>query len=512
MTPCSDDIDRGRLPGPSALARAGAVPPRAVAGPPGGRSRAAPAPGGGRQAAPWRATGALLAVVAAAVLAAVGAHGGVAARSPGARARDLAIAQVVHHPPAWPVADPGRWVVAGREIVRYRAGAGGAIVARVRAHGGLVVQRLPELDTLVVSPRAGRRSRVLRAAIASSAGVAAIEPDVRLQLLDADCAVVAGCAIPDDPGFPRQWYLNNGRRTIEPPGGGAPGADVDAPLGWSIESGSDAVKIAIIDTGIDPAQADVAPRIVSDQSLAADQGDAADASGHGTAVAGIAAAIPNNGAGIAGVAYRAGIVNIKVVTDSHPRSVDCTAVAAAIVAAANAQARVINVSAGSPMPCALEAQAVAYAWTHGDVIVAAAGNGGNGQPIYPAAYDDVIAVGATDAFDRAAPFSSRGAAWVDLAAPGVGIFTTLPTYANSYGRRDLGYVSGTSFAAPMVSGAAALLFAQGLDNEQVAGRLLGTARAVAGSDSDWRYGLLDVCEALADGGPRCPPVAQGSRR
>ena len=421
----------------------------------------------------------------------------------------MTLAEVAHHPAAWPVADAARWIVPGREIVRYRAGAVGAIVARVRAGGGAVVRRIPELDTLVVST--GPRAGVLRAAVAAAPGVAAVRPDVRLQLLDADCATVPGCTIPDDPGFSRQWYLTNGRRTVEPPGGGLRGADIDAPLGWSIESGSDAVKIAIIDTGIDPAQADVAPRIASDQSLAADQGDAGDASGHGTAVAGIAAAIPNNGAGIAGVAYRASIVNIKVVTDNHPQAVDCTSVAAAIVAAANAHARVINVSAGSPMPCALEAQAVTYAWTHGDVIVAAAGNGGNGQPMYPAAYDDVIAVGATDAFGRPAQFSSRGSSWVDLAAPGVEIYTTLPTYPTAYGR-DLGYVSGTSFAAPMVSGAAALLFAQGLDNQHVAGRLLGSARAIAGSDTDWRYGLLDVCAALADGAPRCPPVAQGSRR
>ena len=499
----------------NAPARAGFTRPQAAAEPPGGggsrpvAGARAGAPRARRRRAPWRATPAVLAVAALAA-AAVGVQIGGVAASRVARPHDLTLAEVVHHPPAWPVADAARWVVPGREIVRYRAGAAGAIVARVRAGGGAVLSRLPELDTLVVS--VGRRERALRAAIASTPGVAAVQPDVRLQLLDADCAAVAGCTLPDDPGFPRQWYLNNGRRTVEPPGGGLRGADIDAPLGWSIESGSDTVKIAIVDTGIDPAQADVAPRIVSDQSLAADQGDAADASGHGTAVAGIAAAIPNNGAGIAGVAYRASIVNIKIVTDNHPKAVDCTSVAAAIVAAATARARVINVSAGSPMPCPLEAQAVTYAWTHGDVIVAAAGNGGNRQPMYPAAYDNVIAVGATDAFDRPARFSSRGASWVDLAAPGVEIFTTLPTYPNAYGGLDLGYVSGTSFAAPMVSGAAALLFAQGLDNQQVAGRLLGTARPIAGSDSDWRYGLLDVCEALADGAPTCPPAAQGSRR
>ncbi len=91
---------------------------------------------------------------------------------------------------------------------------------------------------------------------------------------------------------------------------------------------------------------------------------------------------------------------------------------------------------------------------------------------------DVLSVGATDAFDRPASFSNRGASWVDLAAPGIELLTTAPTYANKLGPTQLGVDSGTSVSAPMVTGAAALLFARGLSNREVAARLFLThARA-----------------------------------
>ena len=449
-----------------------------------------------------RATRAILiAVAAVALLSGVLVHGAARPRA-AASARVRSLPAILHHARAWPVPDLARWIVPGRELVRYRGGSLAAVSARIRASGGTILQRIAPLDVLVVGT--GGHARVLRAALAAAPGVASAGPDVRQALLGIDCESVPGCSLPDDPGVPRQWYLNNGRGTVEPPGGGTAGDDIDAPLGWSIESGTTAVKLAVVDTGIDPTQPDVAPRIVSDQSLAADQGDSSDPSGHGTAVAGIAAAIPNNGIGIAGVAPAVSLMNVKVVTNSQPEIVDCAAVSAGIVSAANGGAQVINVSVGGPVPCAPEALAIDYAWNHGSLVVVAAGNGGNTEPMYPAAFNNVISVAATDAHDRPASFTSRGAGWIDLAAPGVRILTTLPMRP---GQRTahVGYVSGTSFAAPMVSGAAALLFAQGLTNEQVASRLLSSAWPIAGTGSAWRYGLLDVCDALANGAQLCPP-------
>ena len=411
---------------------------------------------------------------------------------------------IVHDPPPASVPDPGRWIIPRREIVVYRPGVRPATIASVaRAGGGGVIASIPALDAVVVSTGAPGHGDAV-AAMASMRGVEQVEPDVRLVLDDADCTLTSACVVPNDPGFADQWYLENDRATVEPPGGGTLGDDIDAPLGWALDRGSSSVRIAIVDTGIDPSQPDVSARVVASTTIAANHGDTADRIGHGTAVAGVAAAIPNNHIGIAGVAYNASLVNVKVFADSSGGdSAACSAVASGIVAAVHARARVINVSSGGPMPCPLLEQAAALAWSRGDVVVAAAGNAGTTAPIYPAAYDDVVSVGATNAFDRPASFSSRGSSWVDLSAPGVNILSTAPTYANRLGPTDLGLDSGTSVAAPMVSGAAALLFARGLTNRQVVARLFTYARDVPGTGHDWRYGMLDVCNAIAAGAPLC---------
>lgn len=429
---------------------------------------------------------------------------------PSARA-DLTASGIVHDPPAANVPDPGRWIISGREIVIYRSGFPAAAVASAAsASGGSVIESIPALHAVVL--RTGRRHGQALAAIASMRGVLDVEPDVRLVPADADCTLTTACVVPDDPGFVDQWYLENDEATVEPPGGGALGDDIDAPLGWALDEGSTSVRIAIVDTGIDVTQPDLRGRVIASSTLASNGGNVSDQIGHGTAVAGVAAAIPNNGIGIAGVAYRASLLNVKVYGDSSKGSASCSAVANGIVAAVHADARVINVSSAGPQPCSLLAQAASLAWSHGDVVVASAGNAGTSTPYYPAAYNDVISVGATDAYDRPASFSNHGASWVDLAAPGVGIVTLAPTYRNALGPIDLGIDSGTSVSAPMVSGAAALLFARGLSNRQVAARLFAYARSVPDTGRDWRYGMLDVCNAIAAGAPLCsltanPPVS-----
>jgi hypothetical protein len=418
-------------------------------------------------------------------------------RSPG-------LAHVDHQAPASRVRDPARWIIPGREIVIFRPGSGPtAVAAAARAAGG-AIRRIPALNAIVVDAPRWPGHRPL-ASIASARGVLRVEPDVRLSLQDADCTVTSGCLIPNDPGFGSQWYLENDRATHEPSGGGFLGADIDAPLGWALDSGSPAIRIAILDTGIDIHHPDLAARVVGSSTLSGNRGNVMDPVGHGTAVAGVAAAIPNNGMGIAGVAYNASLLNLKTYQDgSRFEGESCSATAEGIVAAVADGARVINVSAGGPLPCTLLQRAVDLAWSRGDVVIASAGNSGATQPMYPAAYRDAISVGATDAYDRPASFSNHGAGWVDLAAPGVGIVVTSPTYPNTLGPERYGVGDGTSFSAPMVSGAAALLFAQGLDNHQVAARLFGDSRRLPSTGSYWRYGLLDVCAAIADGRPLCP--------
>jgi len=420
----------------------------------------------------------------------------------GARA-DLEASGIVHHPPAPHVTDPARWTIPGREIVIYRPGFhAAAIASAASASGGGVIASIPALNAVVL--RTGHRRVQALASVASLRGVLAVEPDVRLVPQDADCTLTTACVVPDDPGFVDQWYLENDRATVEPSGGGALGDDIDAPMAWALDKGSSSVRIAIVDTGIDLSQPDLKGRVVASSTIAANGDDVSDQIGHGTAVAGVAAAIPNNGIGIAGVAYRASLLNVKVYGDSsRGDDASCSAVANGIVAAVHAGARVINVSSGGPQPCLLLAQAASLAWSRGDLVVASAGNAGTNQPEYPAAYNDVLSVGATDAFDRPASFSNRGASWVDLAAPGTDILTTAPTYANRLGPTNYGIDSGTSVSAPMVSGAAALLFARGLSNRQVAARLFAYARSVPETGQAWRYGMLDVCNAIAAGAPLC---------
>src|SRR5262249_10350349 len=149
----------------------------------------------------------------------------------------------------------------------------------------------------------------------------------------ADCTTSRGCAVLNDPGYTQQWYLENDRATIEPPGGGALGADIDAPLGWVLDAGSTSVRLAIVDSGIDLQHPDVGPRVTFASTLVANNGNLTDYAGHGTAVAGVAAAIPNNGVGIAGVAYNASLIDVKVTDDQNSDAVTCLALANGIAAA-----------------------------------------------------------------------------------------------------------------------------------------------------------------------------------
>ena len=149
-------------------------------------------------------------------------------------------------------------------------------------------------------------------------------------------------------------------------------------------------------------------------------------------------------------------------------------------------------------------------------MVAAAGNEGDTDKEYPAAYDGVISVAATDNADRRTTFSNRGADWVDLAAPGDRIYTTCPTYATPLGCTDYGYVSGTSFSAALVSGIAALVWTQVTDqngngrvNDEVADRLLRYADPIPETGTAWRYGRVNACRAVVADTQSCgSPVVQ----
>src|SRR4051812_11468386 len=326
------------------------------------------------------------------------------------------------------------------------------------------------------------------------------------------CEGNPACAAPNDPLFPQQWALQNDAETIQPAAGQHPvfGADVDAPFAWSLATGDPATKIAIVDSGVDEGHEDLDGRVVASETFKGTP-DGRDNVGHGTAVAGLAAAIANNGKGIAGISHGASLISAKV-TDDPTGATTCSVIADAIIWATDNGANVINISSGGPAGCFHLNEAVNYPSSHDVLMVAAAGNNGDSTPNYPAAYSKVLAVGATDNKDARWQSSSYGAAWVDLAAPGVDVVTTLPAYPNSFGVERYGEVQGTSFAAPLVSGAAALLWpsvgdanGDGHKSDDVAARLLDYADPVEGTGTAWSAGRLNVCRALAAGASLCPP-------
>src|SRR4051794_20481884 len=367
-----------------------------------------------------------------------------------------------------------------RLLVRFR-GPGGDSAAR--AVGGRVGERVGRTGFRVVSVwRTGRRAALLR--LRADRRVAAAEPDY----------VRRAAAEPSDPF----WAKSGAQQPLRV---------LRAPAGWDIQHAAGAV-IAVVDSGVDLDHPDLADRLLPGRDYVGGDLDPrddtiGDARGHGTQVAGIAAAATDNARGIAGVAWGARILPVKVL-DRFGSGYDSD-VAAGMTWAADQGADVINLSLGGAADSAVLRDAVAYAGGRGSTVVAAAGNDGGRATSYPAAIPSVIAVSAGTRTGEPAYFSNHGS-WVDLSAPGVEVLTTdlAAGPAEAYA-----FASGTSFAAPHVAGAAALLSAQHPDwsAAQIADRLQAAAQDLGppGVDPYHGAGRLDVAAAL--GAPNAPPSA-----
>jgi len=339
-------------------------------------------------------------------------------------------------------------------------------------------------------------------------------------------AAPAAAFAPTNPLAPRQWYLQDDHAFDA---WDAPPTDLQP------------VKIAVVDSGIDCSLPDFAGRLLAERSFVGGSA-CSDTEGHGTFVAGEIAA--NLGAtGIVGIAYTSQLLIAKVVTPDG--TIPLTAEANAIRWAVENGAKVINLSLGGVRDLqnpardtfsTLEEQAVEYAYSHGAVLVAAVGNGDEApsQPwpyaSYPAALPHVIGVSALTRPGNVPDFSNRDPIFNDLSAPGSSIFSTFPKALTALNATcpDQGYsdcgtpdyrnAEGTSFAAPQVSAAAAVLFAVDplLTNSQV-GFLLersaddvnaanGCPRCGLLRDSLSGWGRLDVAKAVESlAGPIPPP-------
>jgi thermitase len=257
----------------------------------------------------------------------------------------------------------------------------------------------------------------------------------------------AGITVAHDDYSGRQWAIPK----------------IMAPEAWKVTAGKPDIVIAVLDTGIDKKQKDLAGKVTAEVNFT-DSPTTDDVYGHGTHVAGIIAAWAGSGAGVDGLAPNCRLMNVKVADDQG--RFDSSVVAKGINWAVDHGANVINMSLVSTEPSPALERAIDYAWDKGVVVVAAAGNLVGNKLVYPAYYSNCIAVAATDSNDCVASWSSKGG-WVDVAAPGVDIYSTLPE--NKYG-----YKSGTSMAAAHVSGLAGLLFTlesdrngNGLVNDEV---------------------------------------------
>src|SRR5215210_1299432 len=261
---------------------------------------------------------------------------------------------------------------------------------------------------------------------------------------------------------------------------------IRAPAAWDKTLGVGA-RVAVVDTGIDGDHPELESKIVAQKDVVNNDDVAQDdIVGHGTHVAGTVGAVTNNDLGVAAVCPACKLLvaksgNAEVLYDSD--------IVQGIYWSVNNRAKAINLSLGSRGNSRILEHAVNYAWNHGVVVVAAAGNENTSKPSYPAAYKNVISVAATNQLNEKATFSNYGK--IDVAAPGVKILSTFPGGGYEIMR-------GTSMASPHVAALAGLLAAQDRSAPEIRRRIQRTATDLGseGKDKYFGWGLIDANKAV----------------
>ena len=395
-------------------------------------------------------------------------------------------------------AQPESPIAEGEVMVKFQPGTAGQAIAEAHlAQQAQVKSRIDQIDVEVVKVPPGREVAAA-ASYEHNPNVKFAEPNRLYQ------AITHGSTYPQDPRFDDQWQYRNTGQT-----GGTVDADIDAYEAWGTTKGT-GVKVAILDTGVGP-HPDLAVASSKNYtgSLSPD-----DKYGHGTHVAGSVAAKTNNGVGVSGTCPECTLSSYKVLNDAGSGQWDW--IANGIIAAADDNNKAINMSLGGYTPSQTLESAVNYAWGKGVVIAAAAGNDGQNWGLYPAAYTNAIAVGATTNTDARASFSNYGGNWVDVAAPGASILSTAPTGSTSIwptGTSGYATLNGTSMATPHVTGLAALVWASGLcgttDNACVRARIENTADHTAGTGTSTSsftiHGRINAAAAV--GASASPPTS-----
>lgn len=373
-------------------------------------------------------------------------------------------------------------------LVKFVAGTTPTQAAEVHAAGrGIVREALEEEAIQVVDVPEDGLSEAL-AIYRADPRVRWVEPNRPVEL----------AGRPNDPFFPGNadattdlWGLTNTGQH-----GGTPDADIDAAEGWDLVPAGGAYTVGVIDTGVMAGHEDLAGRVVTEcfsyvSGNATGTAGCADDNGHGTHVTGTIAANSGNGVGVAGVAPGARVLMCKALDARGAGHV--ADIAACINDMANRAAahnlRVISMSLGGGYSMAEQA-AVQYAAERGVLVVAAAGNDGDGRLNYPAAFAGAVSVAATDRNDARASFSNANDD-VEISAPGVSVVSTLPA--------GYGAWNGTSMATPHVAAAAAVVArAYDIRGAAVRDRLARAADDLGspGRDPAFGHGRLNLCRAL----------------
>jgi subtilisin family serine protease len=373
---------------------------------------------------------------------------------------------------------------------------------------GEVADRIESIDAAVVTVDPDRTQDATER-LERNVAVDFVEPNF----------VLRANRIPNDRSFGDQWGLRNLGHFD-----GKVGADIAATEAWDVTTGGN-VTVAVVDTGVsykhpdlvgnawrnptDPLNgadddADGFADDVFGADFFSDDSNPDDDGGHGTHVAGIIAAQGNNAIGVTGVNWDANLMALKFLDENGEGN---TADAANAIDFAVAHgARIVNASWGGPSFSQALYGAIKRAGDRGVMVVAAAGNEGANsdvKPDYPAAFDlpNVVSVAATDRSDQLLDFSNFGAKSVDLAAPGDDVYSTVPTLSDPSGYASF---SGTSMAAPFVSGAAALYLSKfpQASVDQIKAALMQTAdRLPTLAGKTVSGGRLDIAKALGAASP-----------
>jgi len=357
-------------------------------------------------------------------------------------------------------------VVEGEVLVRFKRDVTAERIKQIHRAPGIQTKKgIKQLDSQLVRIPEDKTIEDILETYRQNPDVVFAEPNYIARALS---------TTPNDPSFSEQWGL----------------AKIYAPEAWDIEKGEPNIIIAILDTGLDLDHPDLKTKIVQGYDFINQDENPQDDHGHGTHVGGIAGAGSNNGLGVTGVAWNCPLMPVKVLDSQGEGSY--SDVAEGIIYAADNGAKVINLSLGAYSYSQYLQDAIDYAYMKGCVIIAAAGNDNTNEPIYPAACANVMAVSATDQNDNKAMSSNFGD-YIDVAAPGVGVYSTALDDIYSP-------ASGSSAAAPFVSGLAGLILSQDLmlANYEVEQKIKQSADdlGASGRDDYYGYGRINAYNSL----------------